>query len=184
MASTSRTPAGERANLTLVSSGRRRRQVRSISLARRVVTTLVALGLLALVLKFLPPGSRNFPVQAAVGVAQAQPTDLLLSDVRISESPSGGTLYLDGLVTNAGSSRVTGATAEVEFHDAQGQIVASVEEPLAGISHGDAELVRDEFARSPIQRNEMRFFRIAVEQVPPTWNHEAPAIKIVEVKAK
>jgi len=30
----------------------------------------------------------------------------------------------------------------------------------------------------------MRFFRVAVEEIPPTWNHELPDLTIVEVTAK
>jgi hypothetical protein len=30
----------------------------------------------------------------------------------------------------------------------------------------------------------MRFFRVAIEQVPPNWNREVPELKIVEVKAR
>jgi hypothetical protein len=52
------------------------------------------------------------------------------------------------------------------------------------MAHGGTDLVRNEFSRNPIQPNEMRFFRVAVEQVPPTWNHEVPELKIVEVKAR
>ena len=146
--------------------------------------TACALLLLVVVLKLLPPRSKNAPVEAAPLVAQAAPTDLHLSDVEISRATGGEALYLDGLVTNAGNAWVTGATAEVGFHDAQGQLVASVEKPLAGIGHGGTDQIRKEFARNPIKPNEMRFFRIAVEDVPPAWNHEVPELKIVEVKAR
>ena len=91
---------------------------------------------------------------------------------------------MDGVVKNAGNVSVTAATAEVDFHDAQGKVVSSVQKPIVGMSHGGTDLVGNEFARNPIQPNEMRFFRVAVEQVPPTWNHEIPELKIVEVKAQ
>ena len=63
-------------------------------------------------------------------------------------------------------------------------MVASVQKPLAGMCHGGTDLIRNEFARNPIKPNEMRFFRIAVDEVPPSWNHEVPELKIVEIKAQ
>ena len=184
MARTSRRPISKGANLTPVNGSRRQKQSHSTSLARRVMTTLAALALLVLVLKFFPPGSKNTQVQASPRATQPAPGELHLSEVQISQAPGGEALYLDGLVTNAGNSRVTGAVAELGFHDAQGNLVASVQKPLVGMAHGGTDLIRNEFARNPIEPNEMRFFRIAVEEVPPTWNHEVPELKIVKIKAE
>jgi len=52
------------------------------------------------------------------------------------------------------------------------------------MAHGGTDLIRDEFARNPISPNEVRFFRVAVEQVPANWNHEVPALKIVAVSGR
>jgi hypothetical protein len=102
----------------------------------------------------------------------------------MSHAIAGEALYLDGVAKNTGAGSVTAATVEVRFHDGQGKVVSSVQKPMVGMAHGGTDLVRNEFARNPIQPNEMRFFRVAVEQVPPTWNHEVPELKIVEVKAR
>lgn len=115
---------------------------------------------------------------------QAAPEDLQFSDVQLSKAPGGEALYLDGLVTNMGKAAVRGAIAEVDFLDARGQIVASEQKPLVGMAHGGTDLVQNEFSRNPIASREMRFFRVAVEQVPPAWNHEVPSLKIVAVDAR
>jgi len=180
----SRSRASERPNLTLVDGGRRRRPTRTIPLMRRFLTTLAALVLLIVVLRFLPPMSKHSDVQASRGTVPAALSDLHLSGVQISRAPDGTALYFDGIVTNAGNSRVTGATAELGFRDAQGRLVATLQKPLVGMSHGGTDLVRNEFAKNPIMPKEMRFFRIAVEDVPPTWNHELPQLTIVDVKAR
>jgi len=184
MAYPSRGRVGERANFTLVDGGRRRKRTRATPLMRRFLTTLAALLLLVAVLKFFPPAGKRSGVQASRGTTPAVASDLHLSGVQISRAPDGTALYLDGIVTNAGNSRVTEATAEVGFRDAQGRRVATVQEPLVGMSHGGTDLVRNEFARNPIMPKEMRFFRIAVEDVPPAWNQELPQLTIVDVKAK
>ena len=198
----SRSRASERPNLTLVDGGKRRRQTRTIPLMRRFLTTLAALVLLIVVLKFLPPMSKHSDLQASRGTVPAAVSDLHLSGVQISgtvpaavsdlhlsgvqinRAPDGTALYFDGIVTNAGNSRVTGATADVGFRDAQGRLVATLQKPLVGMSHGGTDLVRNEFAKNPIMPKEMRFFRIAVEDVPPAWNHELPQLIIVDIKAR
>ena len=52
------------------------------------------------------------------------------------------------------------------------------------MAHEGTDIVGNEFARNPIGPNEMRFFRVAVENVPPNWNHEIPDLKITELKAE
>jgi len=107
------------------------------------MTTVAALALLVVVLKFFPPVSKSAGVHPAPAAVLAAPPNLRVSDVQISEAPAGEALYLDGLVTNVGDSWVTGATAEVGFHDAQGNLVAIVQKPLVGMSHGGTDLIRN-----------------------------------------
>jgi hypothetical protein len=187
MAQPFRKTADERPNLELVEPGRRRKPSRAIPPMRRILTTIAALLLLVVVLRFFPPVARRTGVQASRTTTPRTPaitTDLHLSDVQISHAPDGTAIYLDGLVSNAGNGRVTDATADVGFHDAQGRLIATVHKPLVGMSHGGTDLVRNEFARNPITSHEMRFFRIAVEDVPPAWNHEVPELTIIEVKSQ
>jgi len=184
MASTSGRPVSDGTNFTLVSSSRRRKQDQSVPLLPKLMTTVATLALLAVVLKFFPPISSNARVHAAPGSAQAAPADLRVSEVQISEAFAGDAIYLDGLVTNAGDNWVTAAMTEMGFHDGQGNLVASVQKPLVGMPHGGADVIPNEFARNPIKPNEMRFFRIAVDEVSPSWNHEVPEVKIVELKAQ
>ncbi len=184
MATNPRNTLSERAGPSLVSSRRRMKLRKSGSVKGRLVSTAVALMVLALVLRFLPPGTRNAQAHETRVTVSAVPGDLQFSDVQFSQAPGGEALYLDGLVTNTGKAAVSGATAEVDFRDAQGRVVASVQEPLVGMAHGGTDLVHNEFSRNPILAKEMRFFRVAVEQVPAAWNHEVPALKIVAVTVR
>jgi hypothetical protein len=183
MAQPSRSRVNERPNLTLVYGGGRRKRSRAIPLLPRVLTTVGALLLLTIVLKFLPPLAKPSDVQASRRTTPALASDLHLSGVQISRASDGRAVYLDGLVTNAGKGRVSQASADVGFHNAQGRLIALVRRPLVGMSHGGTDLVDNEFARNPIKPNEMRFFRVAVpvEEIPPTWNQEAPDLTIAQV---
>lgn len=184
MASTSREPVSEPAHLTLVSNRRRPQPRRSNPIGRRVLWTLVTLVLLGVVLRYLPARSSKASAQRPTGVTAASPADLRVSAVQISRPPDGAALYVDGLVTNVGSGRITGATAEVQFRDAQGNVIASVQKPMVGMAHGGTDLIGNELARNPIKPNEMRFFRVAVEDVPSGWNHEIPELNVVSIKAR
>lgn len=174
----------ERSGPTLVNARSRVTTRRSSSLQRRLISTAIALVVLVLMLRYLPSGTKDAQAKAKPAAVQAVPADLHYSALLMSQAPGGEALYLDGMVTNTGNATVTGATAEVQFVDAQGHAIASLQKPLVGMAHGGTDLIRNEFARNPITPNEVRFFRVAVEQVPANWNHELPALKIVTVTAR
>ena len=184
MVTNPRSTISERSDLTLVHNDRTRKGKTPRKLTGRVVSTLLALVILAIVLRYLPPGARNSQVQAARTPIEVAPEDLQLGSLQLSLAPAGEALYIDGVVTNAGHGAVTGATMQVDFLDAQGKLVSSVQKPIVGMAHGGTDLIKNEFARNPILPNEMRFFRVAVDQVPPDWNREVPAVKVVAVKAR
>ena len=184
MASTSRSQVSERTDLTLVNRRRRTQPQRPDPRSRRLGSTAVALMLLGVVLWFLPPKSAKVSAKLSADAIQALPTDLRLSGVQISQPPAGDALYIDGLVTNTGSARVVGATAEVQFRDAKGNIVATMHKPMVGMAHGGTDVIGNELTRHPLKPNEMRFFRVAVDEIPPAWNHEIPELKVVDTKAR
>ena len=186
MATNPRTTISERAELTMLSSDRRIKQKQADPLKRRLLSTGIALVVLALVLRYLPSQTRDAQARTTQPpvALQAVPDDLHVSGLQMSEAPGGEALFVDGLVTNDGKARVSAATAEMAFYDSQGTVVASVQKPLVGMAHGGTDLIKNEFARNPIGASEMRFFRIAVENVPPAWNHEVPQLKLVDVKVK
>jgi len=188
MATNPRTTISERAQLTVMSPGRRGKQRQSNPLKRRLLSTAIALVVLALVLRYLPSQTRNAQARTTqpVVTGQVDSSELHFSGIQLSQGAvlNVDYVYVDGIITNDGKGRVREATAQVDFYDGHGAMVASIQKPLVGISHGGTELVKNEFARNPIGPSEMRFFRIAVENVPPTWNHEIPQLKVVEVKGK
>jgi hypothetical protein len=184
MATNPRSEVSERTNLELVSRRRRAKHPKTGSLTGRVISTVVALILLALVLRFMPVGSKSAQAHVPQATAQASPADLQFSDVQINRIITGEALFLDGLVTNTGKAKIKAVTAQVDFHDPQGNVIASLEKPLVGISKGGTDVVQNEFAGNPIKPNEMRFFRVEVKDVPPAWNHEVPELKIVAVTAR
>jgi hypothetical protein len=184
MATNPRSTFRERPDCTLVRSDRKKTARSTRPLMGRIISTVVELAVLAVVFRYLPPGPRNAQANTGSISVDASPGDLQLGSLLMSHAPADEALYLDGVVKNTGTLNVTGATVEVDFHDANGQIAGSLQKPIAGMTHGGTDLVRNEFKRNPLPPNEMRFFRVAIEKVPSAWNHELPELKVVEVKAR
>jgi hypothetical protein len=184
MATNPQNTISEQTDLTLVRDDRKKAVKSRRNLMGRIISTVAALAVLAVVLRYLPPGPRNAQAQTESVPIGSLTDDLQLGSLQMSVAPAGEALYLDGVVKNTGSGNVTGATVEIDFQDAQGNVVSSLQKPIASMARGGVDLVRNEFARNPIQPNEMRFFRVAIEQkqVPAAWNHEVPELKVVEVK--
>ena len=182
MATNPRSPISDRTNLTLVRRDQKNKPKRSRTLVGSAISTVVALLVLGAVFKYLPSGSRNTHVQASSAPVDVFNDDLQLGSLQMSRA--GEALYLDGVAKNMGTAAIAGATVEVEFHDMKGKLVGSVQKPIVGMAHGGTDVIRNEFARNPILPNEMRFFRVAIDPVPPGWNHEVPELKIIEVKAR
>ena len=111
MATNPRTTISERAQLTVLSPGRRTGQRQTNSLNRRLLSTAAALVVLGLVLRYLPYGTRNAPARTTQPAVQEAPSELHFSDLQMSQAPDGEAIYVDGLVTNEGNGRVSAATA-------------------------------------------------------------------------
>jgi len=184
MATNPRTTISDRPQLSVVEAGRRAKQMKASSLKRRLLSTAIALSVLALVLRYLPTQTRNAQAGETQTFALESPTDLHFSGLQVTRPLASNAIYVDGMVTNKGVERVKAATAQVDFYDRHGALLSSVTAPLVGMSHEGTDLVGNEFARHPIGPNEMRFFRVAVENVPANWNHEIPDLKITELKAE
>jgi hypothetical protein len=184
MATNPRTTISDRAQLTVVNTGRKVPPMQSLLLKRRLVTTAIALVVLALVLRYLPSRTRNAQAHGTQTEVLESPSDLRFSGLQITRPIASDAIYVDGMVTNKGVERVKAATAQVDFYDVHGTLVSSVTTPLVGMSHDGTDIIGNEFKRNPIGPNEMRFFRVQVESVPPNWNHEIPDLKITELKAE
>jgi hypothetical protein len=184
MVTNPRSTLNEQPDLTLVSNEPPRKGKTPPKLTGRVISTLVALVVLVVVLRYLPPGRRSSEVQAARTPVAVAPEDVQLGNLQLSLAPGAEALYIDGVLTNAGHGAITGATMQVDLLDARGNLVTSVQKPIVSMAHGGTDLIKNEFARNPITPNEMRFFRVAVDQVPHTWNHEVPSVKVVAVTSR
>lgn len=160
-----------------------RRQL-AITLASTFAGVVLVAGLFYLTVRrtvrpqALPPA----PASASVSDLVFAPTtdELRVDELLINNDKPGEMLVLAGHVTNAGQRTLTGAVVQMVFHDREGTAIATLTQPIWGLANGHCQ-ADDEFANQPIGPNEMRFFCVAVRQVPGAWNHELPEMQVVNV---
>lgn len=157
-----------------------------------VLAIVTAVLLLGAIFYFMPRAPKAGMAPAgAVTPAQPAGSQLAISGVKMSVAPTGGAINLDGQLTNSSPNAVNGVMAEINFKLKNGQL-ASIQRPVQGIAvgkpsnegkHADTGKVTgdtEDLTKAPIRPNETRPVRITVDQVPATWNHEIPQVRIVE----
>ena len=142
----------------------------------------VAAALIAAIIYYMPRAPRKGPTPSAAQVpVQPAGNELQFTNLKITPSPTGGAMDLDGEVLNDGNRAVLGATVELSFVNSAGKIVGNVNRSLTGMVQRGDSLVTDEFGTDPIKPNQTRLFRITVDQVPRGWNHQMPEMKVLTV---
>lgn len=153
-----------------------------------ILAIVTAVLLLGAILYFMPRGARNVPKSPAASVSPEQPNagQLQFSDVSLSTAPVGGAVSIDAQLTNSGTTDISGVMAEVHFTLTNNQ-TSMVDAPIMGIAvagkgkntskvTGDIE----DLTKAPIKPGETRPVRITVNDVPATWNHQVPQIRVAE----
>jgi hypothetical protein len=152
-----------------------------------VLAIVTAILLLAAIFYFMPRGTRAQGTATAQSAAGQQ---LQISDMTMSVAPTGGSINLDGQLTNGGSTPINGVMAQIGFRLSNGQ-TATVQSPVQGIAIGrlakkgeQADTGRvtgdtEDLAKAPIKPGETRPVRITVDDVPADWNHQIPEVRVV-----
>ncbi len=173
---------------TLQSEGKRPQGVmktpRPKSGVRAVILALiVAALLLAAVIYFMPRAPKATPPPAAAEVP-SQPTGsaIQVSRVTMTPDPTGNSLYIQGMMTNAGSQTINGAVMHVIFHGTDGRVLGDMNSPVESVSAGKGgSEVAHPLTTEPLKPNDTRPFRVGIDHVPQGWNHRMPEVRISEV---
>ena len=151
---------------------------------------ITAVLILVAILYFMPRAPKSAAAPAGATTPSQPVNDQLggqlhLSAVKMSEAPMGGSLNLDGQLTNSGGTEINGVMAEVDFPLSNGQI-ATVQAPVQGIatdkSANTGKVAGDtqDLTQAPIKPGDTKPVRITVNEVPKDWNHQVPQIRIAE----
>ncbi len=148
---------------------------------------LVAAILLAAIFYFMPrapkvtrpkPGA-EVPQQPASGVLNGQ--DIQLQDVTMTKAPVGGSLDLQGQMSNRGNQTINGIGIDVIFHGNGGAVAGTELVPVMALKKQGDTFVQDDLVTDPLKPNDTRPFRVSVGSVPSGWDQQMPELKIVTV---
>ena len=165
-------------------------QKRGLSVWPLLIALIIAIGMIALVMWYMPRTPAGTAAPSSAEVPQQPGGDQLqIKDVTIAESPtpagtSSGNVRLEGKIFNAGQSTVNEVEVEGIFLDSQGRMAHSETEPLSVLVPQGNSMKEAAFAEAPLANNRTAPFRVTFTAVPDTWNKELPQLKIIHVGQK
>lgn len=140
--------------------------------------------LLAAIVYFMPRNPKTAPPKPGAEVPQ-QPAGLAgtieIQQLKMSKSPTGGSLDIQGLLNNGGTQTVSGIAMDVVFHGQNGGIADSERVKVEGLKREGTRFVDDDLQKTPLKPNDTRPFRITVDSVPQGWNQQMPELKVATV---
>lgn len=146
-----------------------------------LIAILAAIAILVALVIWLPSTPQRNPAPNGAQVP-AQPTvaQVQFSNLTVTMAPTGGAMYLQGLLHNQGSTEITGVQVRADFLGNQGGIVGSQIRPLSEVTGSEGTAVEN-FTQAPIRPDETRPFRIYFDHFPDGWNHQLPQLTITTV---
>jgi hypothetical protein len=109
---------------------------------------------------------------------------LPLSKLAMSESTSlsgGKSTFIDGVVSNTGSSTVSAVTVQVLFKNEE-QMPPQVETiPLMLIRTREPYVDTQTVGATPLKPGDVREFRLIFESIPANWNMQMPEVRVVRM---
>ncbi len=154
----------------------------------------IGFALILIVVVALIISSRTSPTRGVIapkimqsGTADAYAAKLQLSDVALSAADNfaGGTsYYIEGQVTNAGDKIANGATVEITFKNALGQVVQRETQTLMVMLARQPAIDVGALNAAPLKPGQAREFRLTFERISADWNQQKPEIRIVTVSLK
>jgi hypothetical protein len=152
-----------------------------------LLTWAIAGAVLLLVVGGVLLANHHAPVAKVDSLLPLDPyaANLIFSDVKMSESTSisgGRSIFIDGMVKNAGASVVTGASLQVlfpSFDSTQPPQLESV--PLTLIRTHQPYIDTEPVSAAPLDPGASHEFRLIFEDISPNWGQQLPEIHAVRI---
>ncbi len=151
-----------------------------------LVALIVAAAILALIAYWLPRAPKTnpaakvtqeqVPVQPAAGMVG-------LSTPRLTIGLTGGSAYLDAVMTNHGDKDLTGATVQLTYTTTDGKTVRGDEQPVMAIKDPSGTDTAS-LAEKPLKAGETQNVRIPILSPPANWDKHLPGVEIVNIAVK
>ncbi|MGE5322647.1 MAG: DUF2393 family protein [Actinomycetota bacterium] len=137
---------------------------------------VVAIVVIILVSRGGGPSNANQPSPYAA--------NLHIEDLHMAtaENFAGGSVtYIQGRITNSGDKKVTGATVQVIFKNALGEISQKDTLPVMILLPNTPYVDYGPMRTAPLAPGQARDFRLTLEHVTADWDGQMPAVKVVSV---
>jgi hypothetical protein len=149
-----------------------------------LVATAAILGIIIWLTGWLPRA--DAPPVVTDAVPQASPGQVQFTDVTLMPSPTlevagVAAMYVQGLVVNTGQMPLNTIITEVVLRDEEGDVVQHETQPVVALTEDEPTPQEVALEQEPLQPQQSRPFRIAVQRVPPQWNRQMPEIHVVSV---
>jgi hypothetical protein len=124
------------------------------------------------------------PISAAPDTYAAS---LPITGLAMSESANlagGKATYLDGHITNSGSSTVNGISVQVLFRNVAREVVQNETQPLMFIRTRQPYVDLEPVSAAPLSPGGQQDFRLIFDAVSPDWDGAYPEIRVIHVRTK
>ena len=127
----------------------------------------------------LTRGGKSTGNPADPNLAKLQVSDLHMATAQ--NFAGGSVTYIEGKLTNGTGRKVTGASVQVIFKNALGEIAQKDTLPvtvlLPNVPYVDYGLID----RAPLAAGQSRDFRLTLEHVTTDWDGQIPTVKVVSI---
>lgn len=146
-----------------------------------LIILIIGAAILIAIIALLPKAPHVTQAPTGAQVPQ-QPTadQIQLTNMKIATSPSGGAVYLTGMLRNTGNAAITGVQVQAQFMGSNGAPLETLTQPVEGLVGGPTGQAQN-LTEAPIKTNESRPIRIYFEHTPPGWNHQLPELTVTTV---
>lgn len=110
--------------------------------------------------------------------------NLVLSKLHMAEAENfagGKVTYIDGILSNTGDKRVTGARVEVIFKNSIGEVTQKEVLPVMVLLPNLPYTDYGTIDRAPVAPRQARDFRLTLEHVTADWDTQIPGVRVVAV---
>jgi hypothetical protein len=146
------------------------------------LAVLIVLGIAVIATLHRSPANTG-----AVMTADSYAPNLPISNITMTEATNGAggkSIYVDGTIGNTGAKTLTGAVMQLTFATSDGSPAHLETVPLSLIRTREPYVDLQPASAAPVHPGASADFRLIFETVPPSWDVQPPAIKVVHADLK
>lgn len=152
-----------------------------------IIAIIVAAVLLGVII-WLIPNSSNKAATAALDNAPLQSDQLRVSQIQLAQQDVAGTANVDvyGEATNTSRRPISNAVVSAAFKDKNGTVIYEEQQPIERVEmkSKDKDVDVKPLADQAIGPGQTVSFRARFSQVPATWDHKPPEVRVSQVTEK